>query len=45
MKITEVKTYAVHPGWRKNLLFVRLRPMPVFTAGAKPIPSTIAIAR
>lgn len=24
MKITEVKTYAVHPGWRKNLLFVKV---------------------
>jgi len=24
MKITEVKTYAVHPGWRKNLLFVKI---------------------
>ena len=24
MKITDVKTYAVHPGWRKNLLFVKV---------------------
>ena len=24
MKITAVKSYAVHPGWRKNLIFVKV---------------------
>lgn len=24
MKITSVKGYALHPGWRKNLIFVKI---------------------
>ncbi|MCI3951518.1 MAG: hypothetical protein K0R53_1015, partial [Burkholderiales bacterium] len=24
MKITNVKSYTVHPGWRKNLIFVKV---------------------
>lgn len=24
MKITSVKSYALHPGWRKNLVFVKV---------------------
>ena len=24
MKITAVKSYTVHPGWRKNLIFVKV---------------------
>ena len=24
MKVTAVKTYVVHPGWRKNLIFVKV---------------------
>jgi len=24
MKITSVKSYSVHPGWRKNLIFVKV---------------------
>ena len=24
VKITAVKPYAVHPGWRKNLMFVKV---------------------
>ena len=25
MKITDVKDYTVHPGWRKNLMFVKMQ--------------------
>lgn len=24
MKVTAVKNYTVHPGWRKNLIFVKV---------------------